>query len=417
MKILHVLTGFAITYPGGITNYVRSLTREQTILGNMVDVLSGEGVDKSSTFFNQVNEIIEIKVMPNPFSLSIMRKNNEVVDSISNVIVQNNYDIIHFHAMYGIPQDFLKKFSKLNIKYVVSLHDYGCICPRIFMINKKQKVCLKRKIDECRACIGLFEQNRPIRVSSQVLNLPLPSIKSTSVDKRNDIFGEFLLKASRVLAVSTKVANIYQEAIPKLSCDVLHIGNDSAIEGTERGQSKEKTKNEKIKVCFLGTMTKIKGAEVFSYYAKRLPRDRFELKFFGKGDKKYIKLIESLGVDIGGTYTPNMLSSILSNVDLGMVLPVWNDNAPQVLMELLNNKVPVFATSMGGIPDFIDKKTGFLIDPYDKKSFEDGLEWLLSLDKKKLNDMSANIIRLKKPREHAIELNEIYKTCLQVEKI
>jgi hypothetical protein len=47
-----------------------------------------------------------------------------------------------------------------------------------------------------------------------------------------------------------------------------------------------------------------------------------------------------MGAICHGAYKPHQLSEILKSADVGLVLPVWNDNGSQVLMEFINNGIP-----------------------------------------------------------------------------
>ena len=44
MRILHITTGYPLSFHGGITNYVRSIAEVQTAEGHQVGVVSGKAV-------------------------------------------------------------------------------------------------------------------------------------------------------------------------------------------------------------------------------------------------------------------------------------------------------------------------------------------------------------------------------------
>ena len=165
-----------------------------------------------------------------------------------------------------------------------------------------------------------------------------------------------------------------------------------------------------IRCAFIGTLNWDKGAEVFISLAKALMGKQVSFEFWGRGQEKYIEQLQNLGVQCKGSYKPDQLKSILKDVDLGLVLPVWNDNGPQVLMEFINNGVPVLGTHRGGIPDFLNEKIGFTFDPFSE--INKATDWIASLTTEKLTAMNENISPLKTPAQHASEVSKIYEDCI-----
>lgn len=400
-RILHVATGFPISFPGGVTNYVRSLAISQRESGYTVDIIAGTG--SSDAEGKIATKIYEYGGVMTPFSLSIGRDNHSDSSKLKKIIEE--YDLVHFHMLYGFPSSFFKEAVKTP--YVVSLHDYGLICPRIFMVDKWQGICESRELEKCSQCVGLLEQINVVRGGAKRLGLKLPDIYSSGPKVRAQAVDGFLRRANARLAVSSKVAAIFEDAVSEAPCKVLHIGNDSAGDIPRR---KDWMPNGVIRCAFIGTLNWDKGAEVFISLAKALMGKQVSFEFWGRGQEKYIEQLQNLGVQCKGSYKPDQLKSILKDVDLGLVLPVWNDNGPQVLMEFINNGVPVLGTHRGGIPDFLNEKIGFTFDPFSE--INKATDWIASLTTEKLTAMNENISPLKTPAQHASEVSKIYEDCI-----
>ena len=78
MKILHFLSGFPVSYNGGITNYIRSLTAYQREAGNQVSVLCGKDADPEIR--GKFDEVIEFDGLSVVSSLSFMRDSGSKTD-------------------------------------------------------------------------------------------------------------------------------------------------------------------------------------------------------------------------------------------------------------------------------------------------------------------------------------------------
>jgi glycosyltransferase involved in cell wall biosynthesis len=72
------------------------------------------------------------------------------------------------------------------------------------------------------------------------------------------------------------------------------------------------------------------------------------------------------------------------------VIPSLTEGLPYVLLEAMMCKVPVLATSVGGIPKVVaNGRTGYLVPPGDVESLEDGMRRILA-DPGKAREMSEN---------------------------
>ena len=106
-----------------------------------------------------------------------------------------------------------------------------------------------------------------------------------------------------------------------------------------------------------------------------------------------------------------MLSNILDEIDIGMCLSVWEDNGPQVVMEFLNNHVPVVGTKLGGIPDFVhDGINGYLFNPFDYREIDRIVCVLNTMTRQDLNKLKSNICRTTTTKEHCGEIDKIYNS-------
>jgi glycosyltransferase involved in cell wall biosynthesis len=66
-------------------------------------------------------------------------------------------------------------------------------------------------------------------------------------------------------------------------------------------------------------------------------------------------------VELNGWISRDRLADYLNKMKL-LVLPSYTEGLPNIILEAMACGVPVLATSVGAIPDFIvDEKTGFLM--------------------------------------------------------
>lgn len=407
MKIMHICTGYPITFNGGITNYVRSLANEQVKSGDDIVVVGGKDSNFSSDEY--CFRYVEYNsFFLKPFSLA-MKKNFFSYRQIKKIIKHEMPDIIHIHMMLDIDLRLADFLIKNKFKYIVSLHDYSYICPRIRMF-KNDNPC-KNIGEECLKCANFTEQNIFINKFFNLLKIDRNRFKNKSKNfQKMYLMNKKLLEnANLLLPVSNRVKEIYMQSGIHNDYVVLHIGNLTA--NNFQKYKRKPIKKKKIKVLFLGNFSKIKGGEEFVNITNDLDHRKFEFYFLGRCSDNEKAIMKVNKIINKGSYKQSELSKILQDYDLGCVLSIWEDNAPQVVMELLNNNVPVIGTKMGGIPDFIeDNVNGFLYDPYDNNSYRKMIQKLQKITLSDIQQLKENIVSTTTTSEHYSQLEQIYKS-------
>ncbi len=402
MRILHFCTGFPLSYNGGITNYVRALVASQRALGYDVVVVAREkevvdGLDVVP--FKSEN----VKPFAREFDFEGLSD-----DHLFRIVGQVKPDLIHVHMVLDFSASTFAALQACGVPYCVSLHDYYYICPRIIMVKADDTVCRVMENDKCKRCIGVTGKRKALKrvLPSSVLNAL--GLLGGNVVPRAEVMRGFLNHASMLFPVSKRVEEIYRDFAPDGNYQTLHIGNQSAHHFPE-----VRERSGPIVVAVLGSLTYHKGAGVLQELLKRVTSESVEFHFYGRANREWMKRLANLGLRDCGEYRPEQLSEILEGVDVGLVLPIWEDNGPQVTMEFINNRIPVVGTRRGGIPDFIGKNNGYVFEP-DIPSEVDGIaEFLRNIDREKLLKIKKGMMRLLTPEEHVKELSSHYKKILR----
>ena len=414
MKILHISTGFPISYQGGITNYVRAIAESQVCAGHNVFVLCGPG--SKGTFSFHIQEYHSDKIIPYKWKAP---KDPEKLKQIKDFIDKEQFDIIHVHMALDVDwnlYDILKPYI-----YIISLHDYYFLCPRIQMIKGDRSHCSSYEEKKCSQCISLLNMIRffnglEYRIRHQLgfKSFRLPPLPQRMTKNRFLHFKQLLEGAKVLLPVSNRVKEIFCESGIDGLYKVLHIGNITADEFKKDFFWDESKKI--IDVVMLGTLSYIKGADLFIKIAEKLDKKRFKIHFYGRS-QSYAKKIRNAGIIDHGPYKQSDLGTLLNNMDLGLVLSVWEDNAPQVVMEFLNNHVPVVGTRLGGIPDFVNERNGILFNPYSEDDFSRMINSLNCLSREDIKKMKMNIVPTTTTQEHMRALNDVYEQVYASKKI
>ncbi|WP_349679505.1 glycosyltransferase [Empedobacter sp. UBA5987] len=408
--MLQISTGYDISFNGGITNYVRNISSTLSSFGNEVYVLYSQNNGEVKEYeYNLINYNSILR----PFHLSSVISNSDI-ENIEKIVSELRPDIIHVHMMIDLPVGVLEMFMNYA-KVVISLHDYSYVCNRIILLDREGKLCESSNGNlKCNSCISWEETidsklGSIIRKSGKILGID--KIKDSSGHKERFEFGKKMFSnVNALIAVSNRVKEIYiRNGFENSNFYVNHIGNYTAEDDFRLsfGKRELKNKDEKFNFGFIGNLNYHKGSDLFFKIASK---SHHNFHIYGGIDAHLMELVEQLpNVTYHGKYQHSDLKNILSNVDIGLVLPIWEDNAPQVVFEFLNSGIPILGTRMGGLPDFINDDNGILFSNND----EELVNVINFLNSEEIysfyNRVVNNIKGTKKSSEHMNDLLSIYQ--------
>ena len=174
-----------------------------------------------------------------------------------------------------------------------------------------------------------------------------------------------------------------------------------------------------IRMTFIGVNHWYKGLPFFLDTLERLEPallGRFHLSIFAQGVEQTEWMVRRLeprlaGVRMHGGYDQADIPWILGGQDLGLVPSVWWDNAPQTVFEFMACGVPVLASNIGGIPDFIrHDENGLLFRANDHADLASHLRRIAE-DPTILDRLRRNVAPPKDIGDHARELLDVYAAC------
>lgn len=414
MKILQISTGFDIGFNGGITNYVRNISDTLVDSGHNVTVIYSKNTALGKKYKFKT---IVLKPILEPFHLSSVISNSDI-NLLEKIVLNEKPDVIHVHMMIDLPIKILGMFKK-HAKLIISLHDYSFICNRVVLMKPNGSNCVdSNENKDCNYCIQSHEtiDNKYLRaINREFKNIFFRDkfFNSTGHHEKFLVGKEEFKNADAVIAVSSRVKDIYEKAgFTNENFIVNHIGNYTAEEQFRElfKQRRQINSGEKIKFGFIGNLGIIKGAHIFLELIKECFH---EFHIYGIIEEVTKSKIEGLeNVFYHGKYEHKDLSRILKNIDFGLVLPIWEDNAPQVVFEFLNAGVPILGTRMGGLPDFINEKNGKLVEN-SVAGIAEAKRFIKSEEVYSLYNSVVNKIQgTKTAKQHSIEMIELYKEIL-----
>lgn len=354
------------------------------------------------------------------------------------------FDVIHFNNIEGISVNVLKLKEKYpTTKFIVSIHNYLPICPLVqYFQSHNNCICHNyNKGDECLHCSEVLPNKKEYYKrckyyyydkyigNLKFLRFPFKlfskffkgrSLKYIgSFDKMNpmdyveyrkhnlEIINKY---ADKVLAVSDRVRKIMLEhGYDQQKVVTSYIGTKFAEQ--ELGHSVA-TKTKPFTIAYLGYERVDKGyfflIDALSKLNKEVASNINVVLAVKNIHKKNIenKLDNFNQVIIHNGYSHKELQNILSSVNLGIVPVLWEDNLPQVAIEMVACGVPILCSDFGGASE-LSTSNAFKFKGGNEQDFISKLLEIYN-NTELLNDYWEKHVPLKTMSKHSEELIKIY---------
>lgn len=269
-------------------------------------------------------------------------------------------------------------------------------------------------------------QTRPITSLSPSQHLPIEDEQVQQVagavyeKRRNDTIA-ILNQIDLILSVSYWVKKVYVEkGVDEQRIQICHIGSRIA-DLTPIYSPKSYQNDDSINVIFMGIVSLPKGLPFLLNSLLNLDDKllaKIKLHIYARGINELTHLLEPLSRRLGllklqDGYRYEDIPVLLQDMDIGIIPPIWWDNAPQVVFEMLAMYVPVIAAKIGGIPDFVRHgENGLLFEPGNTKDLLHQLTTVI-VDPKLIGQLRQGITPMKTITEHANELENFYQTLVK----
>lgn len=354
--------------------------------------------------------------------------------------------VVHFHNIEGFSGRCIELAGRLGARVICSLHNYHPLCNQINLLYRNQTPCtdfnrgrrclncmpappprwrhrLRRRLIYYLRALPGAERLRPWlrRPAGQSPTRPSThhaAVPAAHYAERRRRLVECLNRADRLLAVSSWVRRIYVEhGVDPARITVNTLGSAMAEHNHRSIDRRSGAARTVLRLMFLGVAEPHKGLPLLIEALERMTDDelrRIDLALHARGvytlNARLNRLRPHLaGLTLSDGYRHSTLPELLADRDLGVVVPIWWDNAPQVVFELLALRVPVLGAAIGGIPDFVEDGTnGLLVAPNDPAALADGLRRALA-DPALIDRLRAGIHPMKTLAEHADELEAFYR--------
>jgi glycosyltransferase involved in cell wall biosynthesis len=346
MKVLQVYNDYRSNV-GGEAGVVRMIAATLERHGDEAQLLtrSSKGLDNS--FLSKIQCFIS-----GIYNRSAYRE-------MAALLEADRPDVVHAHNLYPLfSPSVLVACRRADVPVVMTTHNYQLTCPIVSHL-RKGKICEKcmggnEQWSVLNNCRGSFAESLAYGLRSYIARKKRYFLDNVTIQVvLSDFARERLIRAGydprRVVV------------LPNMT-DLRPMRNESTS-GTSQNLSLGGLSSAGQFAAFCGRMQEEKGVDVLLAAAARLPEVPVRLA----GDGPILEALMAAAppnADFVKRIPPDKMMSFYKDARFLVVPSMWFEGHPLVITEAMSHGLPVIASRIGGLPEFVeDGVTGLLFEP------------------------------------------------------
>jgi glycosyltransferase involved in cell wall biosynthesis len=392
MKILYLTNGYPPHSTAGTENYTAGIATALAKAGHEVRVLCGGDWDKGEQPINGVVTQQHDSVTVSRINLNWARgsdPNHSLYDNpaIAAIVEQTLHefepDIVHITSCYTLSASIIRPIKASGYPLVITLTDFWFLCPRASLLRSDGTLCDGQTTAwTCLKCLmadsTLYQQifsKLPDTVTqpllTQISHTPLLSRQrgfrglALNMAERKSTLLPLLNQADALIAPSKFLADMYVTNGLENPIQVEWYGHDLSW----LGEMKIRQPSARLTFGFIGRITESKGVHVLAEAASQMRAGvPVDIKIWGNLDQEpeYARRLtamvtENKFVTFCGAFRRDAMAHVYDQIDVLVVPSVWYENNPLVIQEAFAAGIPVIASNLGGMSEFVTHNVNGLL--------------------------------------------------------
>jgi glycosyltransferase involved in cell wall biosynthesis len=345
-------------------------------------------------------------------------------------------DVVHAMHFQGLSASVIPAFKESGVPLVYTATDFWTVCPVVDLRRHDGVMCEGPELTHCVRCktsrypgsrMKALVDRTPsavLRAAGRLSETPLSrfSFSLAQVGALKERPGRIREKVELIdrFVAPTRLTRdlLVANGIGVGKIEVSHYGIDvSGIEDVTGNRSLPPP----LRVGFIGTLGPHKGCDVLIRAFKKLPPwMECTLTIYGNLErfKSFVAELRALAgederIRFAGTFPPNEIGRVLSEMEVLVVPSRWYENTPLVVYSAFAAGTPVVATDLGGLSEVVKhEENGLLFGLEDPDGLVRQLRRLYE-EPALLERLRAGIGPVKTVGENAVELEELYASLLE----
>ena len=343
-------------------------------------------------------------------------------------------DVVHAQHFQGLSAEVIPVFKEHGVPVIYTVTDFWTFCPVVDLRRHDGALCEGPELAHCVRCIasrypgsrmkntvdalpnaairaaGLASKTPAARLSHQLRQVRALGDRPQSIREKANLIDRFVAYTSLTRDL------LVENGIGKGRIEVSHYGIDTSdIEAVPKDDEPP------LRVGYMGTLAPHKGCDTLIGAFQKLPADT-EATLTVYGDPgRYPDYYESLReqaageerVTFAGPFPREKIGEVLGGMDVLVVPSRWYENGPGVIFESFAAGIPVVATDLGGLSEFVKhRENGLLFALEDEEDLARQLR-LLYEEPGLIKRLREGIGHVKTVGENVDELESLYASVIE----
>jgi glycosyltransferase involved in cell wall biosynthesis len=245
---------------------------------------------------------------------------------------------LHAEGLAGLPLASLRRLRRLDLRLILSLHDFAAFCPRPHLLEHPvlQFCGYCRDLERCGRCLG---RSWPVDGAYQAA--------------RRETAAALLAEADALVFASDFLLRAHRDLFPNLPLERSRV-IAPAVDAGPLVSNPARRPGPPRHIALVGGVQAHKGALVFAETVRLFEGSGLRWTAYGGGDAALLTALRRLpGVRVRGYYRQDALRRLLrrDGVDLALLLSIVPESYSLALGECVRAGVPVLAFALGALSD------------------------------------------------------------------
>jgi glycosyltransferase involved in cell wall biosynthesis len=378
---------------------------------------------------------IQLFWQKSPDPNSYLYKNPETAQFFHKCLEEWQPDLVHITSCLTLSASIIGVAKESGLPVVLTLTDFWFLCHKLSLLKYDGSLCDGITTSrECVQCLswesGIYQKLKRISsdaTATQILDglSKIPAVSrmrvlrgmTPNISDRKVYLAKMLNIADVVIAPSSHLRDIMQHSGITGEIKVIQSGHDlSGFIGKTK-----KLSSDHVRIGYIGQIIFTKGVHVLlTAFGSCDWQGKAELHLFGNTgiEPAYWQELQKIENSNAGSiffhepFPHEKLGEIMAGLDVLVIPSLWYENNPRVIQEAFASKLPVIASDVGGISEYVQHGVnGYLFRRGDSEDLRVQIQHIVD-DPARIQQLGANLPAVKTIHDEMDEIEALYRDLL-----